>query len=230
MEEEGEIKGLVQNQMVLQLADGLDTRGVRRGRALAGSSRAARSRLGATAALVRRHGFWHKITILAKRGEHGHGLSNHPRRVRDVRGQHDTVAGLGQLAERLHILLGNAQRGGIAPPRRRNCLRDGQEPDRRGLGLQLDPLSIGLGLHDNRLLGSIRLVDLGLAVSLRLEDLSTLAALRFSLHIHRLPHAWRWRNIANLVPQALNAPGERGVVDRVHNAIIEVLALLEGLV
>ena len=146
-----------------------------------------------------------------------HRRRDHARDVGDV-GRHDErVVGLREIAERVDVLLGDAQvhrlqpagrldRVGDLPDRLRRGFRAGE--DRRGLALRVVDLGLLLafGLRDRRLARTDGDVDLLLAAPFGRRDHRALLALGGDLRLHRTQDLGRRRQVLDLVAQHLHAP------------------------
>mmetsp|Transcript_65345 Transcript_65345/g.142405 ORF Transcript_65345/g.142405 Transcript_65345/m.142405 type:complete len:333 (+) Transcript_65345:153-1151(+) len=73
-------------------------------------------------------------------------------------------------------------------------------------------------------------VHLALLIALALQNLSAPSSLSLRLHLHGLPDARWWNDVAHLVAENLNTPGLRSIVDNGYNGRIEGITLLKGLV
>ena len=129
-----------------------------------------------------------------------------------------------EIVERLHVALGDRLRH----HRRRPRLRLGEALAR--LGVAEGGLAPALGLEDQACFSpsALRICDCPRA--LRLEDLGALLALGLHLPGHGVDEVARRRDVLDLDPGHLDAPGRRGRIDHVQQLVVDLVALRQHLV
>lgn len=181
----------------------------------------------------RRHGHTPRLA-LADLAVDRHGARDHAAHVADVARHHDGRALLGEPAKRLDVLLRHAQADGAAGGvlALAQAAGDGVDAAGRGgradedglrlAGGRVDLLALErLGREDDALLAALGDVDGALPLPFALEDLGPLAPLRRDLPVHRLNHRVRGVDVADLVPEADDAPVARRLVDRLGDVGVE---------
>ena len=160
----------------------------------------------------------------------GHRLSDHVCGVGGIRGQEHRVSLLGDLAELPEVKLGDPDPCGVGAAGIDQLLADDREGFSRGSRSEHGGFRLRLSLQHSLLLLTLRAVHRSLALSLGLQHRRPLATFRFGLHLHGHLDARGRDDVADLVTKALEAPVGGGFVDRVDDAVVEVVPLLERLV
>ncbi|GKT67636.1 RTX toxin [Colletotrichum tofieldiae] len=168
---------------------------------------------------------------------------NHASNIANVSGHDNRRALLGQLGKRVDVLLGDGQADSTLSRLFAigDALGNGVDASRRGLGLHENGLGLtgcsvdllgahGFGSENDTLLLTLGDIDGRLSLTLGVQNLCSLRALSGDLAVHGLNNSGGSVDISDLVTQAGNTPGLRGLVDGGGNVRVESCALLENMV